>query len=71
MIRNIWNVSDMDAVCEIRANTPSVSLFDEFVSIGSLFVIITKLSSNEIRETYCEGLNWMCKLFEKNAEKDF
>ena len=39
----------MDKVCEIRVNNPSVFLFETFAAI-------TKLPSNEIRETFCEGL---------------
>ena len=69
---NIWNISDMAKVWEIRANTPSVSLFETFASNRSfIFVTIAKLPSNEIRETFCEGLKWMCKLFEINAQQDF
>ena len=26
--------------------------------------------SNNRGETFCEGLKWMCKLFEKNGQKD-
>ena len=32
---------------------------------------ITKLSSNEIRETSCEGLKCMCTMFEINVQQDF
>ena len=35
------------------------------------FVSTTILSSNEIREIFCEGLKWICKLFEINAQWDF
>ena len=31
---------------------------------------ITKLSSNEIRETSCEGLKCMCTMFEINVQQD-
>ena len=30
-----------------------------------------KLSNNEMRETFYEGLKWMCKLFEINAQHNF
>ena len=46
----------MEELCEIRRNTPSVSLFETFAS-NRPFVTITKLSSNEIRESFCEGWN--------------
>ena len=42
-----------------------------FLAIDPLFETTIKLLSNEIRETICEGLKWMCKLFEINAEQDF
>ena len=29
-----------------------------------------KPSSKKRGETFCEGLKWMCKLFEKNRQKD-
>ena len=50
---------------------PPFSYLKNLQAIDASFVIITKISSNEIRETFCEGLRWMCKLFEKNAEQDF
>ena len=56
MANNVLNI----CVCAIRENTPSISLFE-----------ITILSSNEIREIFCEGLKWICKLFEINARWDF
>ena len=34
------------------------------------FVTIAKPLSNKIGETFCEGLKWMCKLSEKNRQKD-
>ena len=60
MANNVLNISDMNKVCAIRENTPSISLFE-----------ITILSSNEIREIFCEGLKWICKLFEINVQWDF
>ena len=69
MTSNIWNILDMDKECEIRRNTPSVSFsFKHFQETDSSFVTITKLSSNEIRQTSFGGLKWMCKLFEINAQ---
>ena len=32
MTSNIWNILDMDKVCEIRANTPFASLFESLAS---------------------------------------
>ena len=64
---NIWNISDMGEVCEIRASIPSVSLSETFASNRPFICNYTKLSSNEIREKFCEGLKWMGKLFEKNV----
>ena len=29
---NVWNISNMDKVCEIRTNAPSVSLSETFSS---------------------------------------
>ena len=51
----------MGKACEIRVNT-SVSLFETFASIVLSLVIITKLSSNAIRETFCE-VETFCETF--------
>ena len=40
-------------------------------AVDPSFVTITKLSSNEIREIFCDGLKLMCKLSEINALQDF
>ena len=54
----------MNQVCEVRQNTPSVTLFETLVTI-------TKLSRNGIRESFWEGLKRICKLFEINVQQDF
>ena len=38
-------------------------------AIDPSFVTITKPLRNKIVETFCEGLKWMCTLFEKNGKK--
>ena len=69
---NIWNISDMDKVCEIRASTLSVSLFEAFASnrpfICNYHHTIKQWDKWEI---FCEGLRWICKLLEINAQQDF
>ena len=40
-------------------------------AIARSFETITKLSSNDIRETFCWGLKWMCNIFEINPQQDF
>ena len=59
MTNNIWNI------------TPSFSYLKRLQAINILFVTITKLSSNETRETFSEGLKSMCKLFEIDLQRDF
>ena len=39
--------------------------------INPSFVTFTKPLSNKIIEKFCEGLKWMCKLFEENEQKRF
>ena len=68
MTSNIWNISDKDKICEIR---PPFLYLKDLQAIDPSFVTIIKLSSNEIRETFCEGLKWMYKLFEIYAWQDF
>ena len=67
---NNRNNSDMNKLCEIRANTPSVFLnlkhLKPLQAINPSFVTITKLSSSEKWKTFCEGLRWMWKLSEIN-----
>ena len=47
----------MEKVCEIRARIPPPFPYTKHLqAIDPLFVTITKLSSNEIRKTFCEGL---------------
>ena len=48
-----------------------VSLLKHLPVIDPSFVTLTKRSSNEIRETFCEGVKWMCKFFEINAQQHF
>ena len=71
MTSNMWNISDTGKVFKIRANTPPFPYLKHLQVINPSFVTITKLSSNEIRETICEGLQWMCKPFEIKAQQDF
>ena len=71
MTNNVWNITNIDKVCEIRANTPSFLYLRHFQAIDTSFLTITKLSSNGIRETFCEELKWMCELFETNVQQDF
>ena len=52
----------MNELSEVRAN---------FQTIDSSFRTITKPSSNQIRETFCGGLERSCELFEINGEIDF
>ena len=47
---------------------PSLKHLEE---IDPSSITINKLSNNEIRETFCEELKLMCKLFEINAQQDF
>ena len=49
-------VLDMDKICEIRMNTLPFSSLKYLQTINPSFLTITKLSSNEIRETFCKGL---------------
>ena len=46
----------MDKVCEITANTPPFPYLKHLQAVDPSFITITKLSSNEIKETFCEGL---------------
>ena len=47
----------MDKVCEIRVNTPRPFPYIKHLqAIDSSFATVTKLSTNRIRETFCEGL---------------
>ena len=49
----------MDKLCEIRANTPSPLPFpylEHLQVIDPSFVTIPRLPSNEVTETFCEGL---------------
>ena len=38
-------------------------------AINPSFVTSTNLSGNKIKETFCERLKWMCKLFEINSQQ--
>ena len=46
----------MDKEYDIRVNPPSVTLFETFESNRPLICNYHQLSSNKIRETFCEGL---------------
>ena len=46
----------MEKVCKIRANTLPVPYLKYLQAIDHSFVTFTKLSSNEIKETFCEEL---------------
>ena len=50
---------------------PPFSNLKQLQRIDPSFVTITKLSSNEIRETFYKVLKQMCKLFEINVQQDF
>ena len=66
-------------IFEVRTNCARLKrILPPFPSLKHLeeikpsFITITKLSSNEIRETFCgEELKLMCKRFEINAQQDF
>ena len=76
-----FNDSLWQAICEIFQKRAKYSRLEQIPPpfpylkhlqvINPSFVTITKLSSNEIRETICEGLQWMCKPFEIKAQQDF
>ena len=72
MASDIWNISNMN---EIRNNRANILLHFPFPFLKHLqaidpsFGTIIKPLRNEIGETFCEGLKWMGKLFEKNGQK--
>ena len=71
MASDVFNISNMNEIRNIGANNPLDFLFWNISKkIDLSFVRITKPLSNKIEETFCEGLKWMCKLFEKNGQKD-
>ena len=48
---------------------PWVFIFETFASDWVFFVTITKPWSNQIGETICQGLKWLCKLIETAWQK--
>ena len=70
MASDIWNISNMNEIRNIRANIPLHFLFLKHLQgINYSFVTIVKSLSNEIGETFCEGFRWMGKFFEKSGQK--
>ena len=71
MASDIWNISNMNEIPNIRVSVPLHFPFWNNCKQSTLhFVTITTPLSTKIGETFCEGLKWMCKLFEKNGQKD-
>ena len=66
-------------IFEVRTNCarlerilPPFLFLKHLEEIEPSFITISKLSNNEIRETFCgEELKLMCKLFEINTQQDF
>ena len=66
-------------IFEVRTNCarlerilPPFLFLKHLEEIEPSFITISKLSNNEIRETFCgEELKLMCKLFEMNTQQDF
>ena len=56
----------MTEIRNIRANS-SLDFLKHLHAIDPSFVTITKPLSNKIGGTFCEGLKYMCKFFEKNG----
>ena len=54
----------------LEQTTTSVSLIETFES-SRLFICNHQQTINKRGETFCEGLKWVCKLFEINGQKDF
>ena len=71
LTNDVWNILNINETCNIRVNSPSVSLFETFASNWPSFVTITKPLNNKKGERFCEGLKWMCKLFKINGQKVF
>ena len=63
MASDIWDISNMNEICNISANT--FPFLKHLQAMDPPFVTITKPLSNKREETFCEGLKWMCKPFEK------
>ena len=49
---------------------PYILFLTHLQATGHSFVTITKPSSIKIGEIFCEGLEWVCKYFEGNGQKD-
>ena len=63
MASDIWNMN------KIR-NLLTFPFLKHLQAVDPSFATIIKPLSNKIGETSCEGLKWMCKLFEKNGQSN-
>ena len=69
---NLWNISNVNKICKIRANIPPVFPYlNNLQANWFLFVTITKLLSSKKGEILWKGLKWICKHFEIYRRKDF
>ena len=69
MTIDVQNILNINATLE--RILPPFPYLKHLLAIDPSFLTITKLSSNEIRETFCGGLKWLCWFFEINAQQDF
>ena len=70
MTDNIWNISDLNKICEIIASAPLRFLILKHLQVIDIsFLTITKPLTNKEGETFCERLKWMRKLYKINGQK--